>query len=346
VKALVLGGTRFIGRRLVEELLSAGHKVSIYTRGLAPDPFGGRVERFVGDRKSRAALDAALSGRDFDAAYDFLSYDADDALLALGALEGRVGHFIHLSTCSVYWCTGCFPCPVTEEEFAGPAEIPRRPGSIEYAYGLGKRHAEATLFEAHKQRGLPLTAIRLPIVGGEGDRSLRYASYCLRVADGAPLILPDGGFAPLRQVYVGDVAAMLARLPQIPRAIGQAYNLACAEILSVRAIVMAIAQVMGRTLETVDISTPVLDRLGLGTAFSPFSQRAPQVPAIFKARQELGWVPTPYASWLERAVAWALDEKSRGGETPEGYAHRARELEAIERYQSSTSMPNMPSMPR
>ena len=37
---LVIGGTRYIGKLLVQRLLRAGHRVTIATRGYAPDPFG------------------------------------------------------------------------------------------------------------------------------------------------------------------------------------------------------------------------------------------------------------------------------------------------------------------
>src|SRR5678815_5195488 len=276
MNVLILGGTRFIGRRLVEELLSAGDRVTLYNRGRTPDPFGAGVERVIGERRSAADLSAGLARREFDAAYDLLSYESGDARLAIDALAGRAGHFIHVSTCSVYWCTGDFPCPVPEEEFDRLTDFAERPGSIEYDYGYNKRQAEQTLFAADQEHGFPVTAIRIPIVGGEGDVSLRYAAYCARVADGNPLALPDGGYAPFRHVYVGDVARTLASLPRLRGSIGQAYNLACAEILSVRSIVAAIAGLIGRKVETVDIPTPVLRAMGLGTAFSPFSQQAAQ----------------------------------------------------------------------
>ena len=337
---LVFGGTRFIGRRLVEDLLAAGHKVTLYNRGATPDPFGGAVERIKGDRRSSADLLSGLARREFDAVYDFLSYEAADARLAVETLSGRVGRFVHISTCSVYWCTGDFPCPVPEEDFARLADFPERPGSIEYDYGYSKRKAEETLFAAHRERGFPVTTIRLPIVGGEGDPTLRYASYCLRVADGGPIVLPDGGYASFRHVYVADAARTLAALPGIPRAVGQAYNLACDEILSVRSVVTRIASVLGCAVDTVEIPTPALRALGVGTTFSPFTQQAAQVPAIFKARSELGWAPTPYATWLERTVRWSMDARRSPAGAPPAYAHRESELAAAERFRRALMGPS------
>ncbi len=341
MKALVIGGTRFIGRRLVMELLARGAQIWIFTRGRAADDLGGRVVRLTGDRRSADQLRASLGSLSFDAAYDFISYDATDAAGAIEALCGRVEHFIHMSTCSVYWCAGEFPCPVPEEELDRQGRFAEQPGSIEYAYGYGKRLAEQALFAAHRERGFPVTTIRCPIVGGSDDPSLRHASYCLRVDDGKPVCLPDAGLAPSRQVHVGDLARALADLPGRTEAIGEAFNLAGHEILTVARVVSAMAQLLGRRPDTVEIPTPVLRGMGLvsreeGNLFSPFSQQAAQVPSIGKARRLLGWRPRPYLQWLEEVVRGVMDARQRGTlPQPPAYAWRAREIEAIDRYRKA-----------
>lgn len=336
MKALVLGGTRFIGRRLVEALLKRGHRVTILTRGQKLDPWGSRVSRLVGDRRSREDLARAAHGGK-DAVFDMLSYGIEDASLAVDAFSGRTAHFIQISTCSVYWCTGDFPCPVFEEEFERFGEFGERPGCIEYAYGYGKRRAEETLFEAHRRSGFPVTTIRMPIVAGEADPSGRYFAYFHRMEDGRPLILPDAGATPFRHVYVGDVAELLADLPGKAHAIGRAFNLACAEILDLRSVVTMAAEMLGRSVATVPIPLQLLDARGLDRSFSPFTQPASQVPAIRRARLDLGWDPTPYAVWLKRTVRWYRDYYRAGD--PPGYEHRRRELEILRAYLEETGLP-------
>lgn len=328
MKVLVLGGTRFIGRRLVESLLALGHRVTIFTRGRKLDPWGPRVRRITGERKSAADLSRAVhAGR--DAVFDLLSYDADDARLAVEAFGGRTAHFVHVSTCSVYWCTGDFPCPVPEEEFDRHDEFPERPSSIEYAYGYAKRMAEKALVAAGEESGFPATRIRMPIVGGEADPSTRYFAYFHKIRDGKPLVLPDGGRMRFRHCYVDDAAETMARIPGNASAVGRAYNLACAEELTLAGIVERSGELLGvGRVETVGIPMKELDALGLDRAFSPFSQPADQVPAIDRARAELGYAPTPHDTWLERTVRW-YTEYFRAGD-PDAYAHRAKELEALE----------------
>ena len=330
MKILVLGGARFIGRRLVAESLERGHGVTLFNRGTRDDRFGDRVDRIVGDRRSPRDLAAAIENREFDAVYDFLSFTAEDARLAIDALSGRTGHFIHISTCSVYWCTGDFPCPVPEEDFDRYGDFEERKDSIEYDYGYNKRKAEEALFAAHRERAFPVTAVRMPNVAGEEDPTLRYASYVLRITDGGPLVLPDGGYAPFRHVYVGDAARALAGIPGQRDAIGRAYNLASHEILSVRRLVSDMAGLLDRRIDTVDIPSSIIDLRWPEAGFSPFSKRAAQVPAIARARREIGWSPSPYESWLEATVRWSSKEVRKAGVLPPACAERDREIALAE----------------
>ena len=336
MRALILGGSRFIGRRLADALLEAGHSVTLFNRGRTGDGLGDRVRRLAGDRGSDRDLSRTLDGLTFDAAWDFLCYDADDARLAVAHLGGRVGRLVHISTGSVYWCTGDFPCPVPEEEFARHGDFAERPGSIEYAYGYAKRKAEEVLMEAHRGGKLAVTIVRPPVVAGEDEPALRYASYCHRLEDGLPLILPDGGFTPFRHVYADDLAGALARIPELPGTAGRAYNLASPEILSVRRLTIDIAALLRRTPDLVEVPMPVLAALAPDepepAAFSPFTQRAPQIPAIDRAIRELDWSPTPYPVWLESVVRWWVDEGKPAGLVPPQMKHRPKEVAMAAEY--------------
>ncbi|HKY33972.1 MAG TPA: NAD-dependent epimerase/dehydratase family protein [Candidatus Polarisedimenticolia bacterium] len=338
MKAIILGGSRFIGRRLARELAGAGHAVTLFNRGRTDDLLGGAVERLRGERRSATDLAAAARRQSYDVVYDFLCYDETDARLAAEAFRGRAGRFVHISTCSVYWCAGECPCPVAEEDFDRLDVSAERPGSIEFEYGTGKRRAEESLRRAHGEGAFPVTIVRMPIVGGEEDASLRYAGYVERVLSGGPIVLPDGGLAPFRHVYVGDVCRALADLALAPAAAGEAYNLAGGEILSLRRVVGAIASALGHRPELVDAPGAFLravDPRPPSATFSPFSQAAAQVPAIFKARRDLGWSPTPFEAWVERAVRWAASRPGRAAEPPPSMAHRDLEREIARRWRTA-----------
>ncbi|MFD1731741.1 NAD-dependent epimerase/dehydratase family protein [Deinococcus malanensis] len=71
---LVLGGTQFVGRHIVEAFLVAGHTVSILTRGKSADDLPAQVERLQGDRNQGPEGLSALTGRQWDACVDVSGY--------------------------------------------------------------------------------------------------------------------------------------------------------------------------------------------------------------------------------------------------------------------------------
>ena len=99
---LVLGGTRFIGRHIVEALLASGHRVSVLTRGRSPDPLDASVERLHGDRSEGASGVAAVRGRRWDACIDVSGYTPLQVRSSAEALADHVRRYVFVSTVSVY----------------------------------------------------------------------------------------------------------------------------------------------------------------------------------------------------------------------------------------------------
>jgi len=100
---LVIGGTRYVGKLLVQRLLGAGHAVTIATRGNAPDPFGQRIRRIKVDRRNeRAMLAAFADGETWDLIYDQMCYSPLDAAIAVRVFKGKVKRYVMTSTIDVY----------------------------------------------------------------------------------------------------------------------------------------------------------------------------------------------------------------------------------------------------
>ena len=74
MRVLILGGTQFVGRHIVEALLPTGHSVSILTRGKSSDELPAQVERLRGDRDKGALGLKALTGRSWDVCVDVSGY--------------------------------------------------------------------------------------------------------------------------------------------------------------------------------------------------------------------------------------------------------------------------------
>ena len=99
--------------------LAADHRVTLLHRGTLPDPFGDRVERLRGDRTT-GDLDRLLAGRTFDAVVDLAAYTGEDGRRAAALLDGRVGHYVMVSTGQVYLVREGCPRPAREEDYDGP----------------------------------------------------------------------------------------------------------------------------------------------------------------------------------------------------------------------------------
>ena len=101
-KVLVLGGTQFVGRHIVQALLKDGHTVSILNRGKSPDELPGEVERLRGDRDMGLPGLQAISGRSWDACVDVSGYTARQVRPSAEMLRERVAHYVFISAVSVY----------------------------------------------------------------------------------------------------------------------------------------------------------------------------------------------------------------------------------------------------
>ena len=99
MKILILGGTRFLGRHLVDAALARGHKITLFNRGKTnPDLFP-HIETIFGDRDG--GLDA-LADRQWDAVIDTCGYYPRIVQASARALAGAAAHYTFISSISVY----------------------------------------------------------------------------------------------------------------------------------------------------------------------------------------------------------------------------------------------------
>jgi nucleoside-diphosphate-sugar epimerase len=329
VRILVIGGTRYMGAELVWRLLLGGHAVTLFNRGRTGDPFGDRVERLVGDRRTDDFA-RRLRGRRFDAAVDFAVYEGPEAQAAVDVLE--VGHYVAISTGQVYLVRDGAPVPARESDYDGPL-LPRPTDPrdrADWEYGIGKRACEDVLAYAWEIARFPSTRVRIPIVNGERDQSRRLEAYLWRILDGGPLLLPDGATGLIRHVYAGDVVRFLLRILGDPRTHGRAYNVCHDELLPLRDVLALLAEAMGARTRFVDAPSSVLETAGLDVrAVSPFSTRWTSRLDPTRAREELDFAPRPLRQAFDVIARSFLAHLPPS--PPDGYAHRAREIELAER---------------
>jgi nucleoside-diphosphate-sugar epimerase len=322
VHVLIVGGNRFVGRLAAWRLLAGGHRVTLLNRGNLPDPFGARVERLRGDRT--VDLERLVAGRRFDGVLDLAAFSGEDGRRAVEAFRGSVGHYVMVSTGQVYLVRDACPRPAREPDYDGPvlARPAGPPDLAEWEYGMGKRDAEDALAAA---AGFPATRVRIPMVNGEGDPFRRIESYLWRLADGAPVLVPDGGAHLVRHVYGLEVARFLVGILGRADAIGEAFNLAQDETPSLLEMLGTLRDLMGSASALVDAPADALRAGGLDPlAISPFSGRWMSFLDPARARDRLGFRHLPLDRCLASIVAAFL---ARGPEAPpEGLRTREAEV--------------------
>ena len=182
-KVLVLGGTRFFGKRLVHKLIDKGYDVSIATRGLTEDDFGDRVSRFIIDRRNPETL-TSLSTHKWDLVFDNICYTPSEAKEIIKLLTNHVKKYIFTSSLAVY-DTGLNHVETDFDPYNYHIEYNK---DNEYSYAEGKRLCEAVLYQ---EANFPVFAARFPIVLGPDDYTKRLLFHVDKVSRNEEIIISD-----------------------------------------------------------------------------------------------------------------------------------------------------------
>ncbi|HLZ83270.1 MAG TPA: NAD-dependent epimerase/dehydratase family protein, partial [Caulobacteraceae bacterium] len=183
MRILILGGTGFIGPHQVRYALSRGHQVTIFNRGRQKEAWPGPVEELLGDRNTGDLK--SLEGREWDVCIDnptTLPFWVRDAAKVL---KGKVGHYLFVSTISVYDRNdrpADETAPLAAYEGADPmAETAQTLAKSLALYGPLKAVSEA---EARRQFGEAATTIVRPgLIVGPGDETDRFSYWPVRLAN-------------------------------------------------------------------------------------------------------------------------------------------------------------------
>ena len=200
MRVLILGGTRFTGRKLVESLLPLNLELVLLSR--KPISFNGKLRAIFDERVSGLKL---LDGERFDLVIDFICYSADDALTLFDRIQTKAYVMISSSWVPRLWLGSDANEISYESQFPNSTLPPQT-----YRYLLGKLSAER---EVVKQRntGCQATILRMPIVLGPGDHTKRSSFYTNRLLDGNPVVLVDGGVNYFQFAYVDDLARAITK---------------------------------------------------------------------------------------------------------------------------------------
>ena len=207
MKLLIIGGTRFVGRHLVEAALERGHEVTLFNRGTQSSAIPG-VETISGDRNRD--LDK-LQGRRWDAAIDTCGYLPRAVQAAAEVLSVSVERYVFISSMSAYADVSVPGVEETAPLRSLTSEQLDRAYAIDTAgqpsygelYGGLKALCEQAAEEVMPGRVL---IVRPGLIVGPYDYTDRFTYWVLRVARGGEVLAPGRAARPVQFIDSRDLA--------------------------------------------------------------------------------------------------------------------------------------------
>ncbi len=306
MKVLVIGGTMFIGRLLVAELLKAGHQITVMHRKPKHD-FGRRVHNLMADRNDAASVREALRFTGFQVVFDNV-YDWERGTTAaqvegtaqavMAASGDRLTRYIFMSSIAAYG-----------DGLNHHDGDPLAPDDHAEAYVRNKAMSERRLFRMRQNTGLPVVTLRPPFIYGPGNPFYREAFFWDRLRDGRPIILPGDGYRLMQFVYIKDLVRACMRAMEEPAAVGEAFNVANDRPITQAEFVQAVVAAAGKKPNIVRVPRERIaeaggDPMGQPGYFGVYLDVPPITSVVVKAKRILGFQPTPFEAGLKETYRW------------------------------------------
>jgi 2'-hydroxyisoflavone reductase len=268
VRLLVLGGTAFLGRALVEDALGRGHELTLFNRGRTNPELFPEAEKLRGDRDVDVS---ALAGREWDAAIDVATFLPRAVRLSVDALGESVSRYVFVSSISAY---ADLSAPVDEESPVAELDDPASESPEDY--GALKAACERLVLARFADRGL---VVRPGLIVGPHDPTDRFTYWPRRVAQGGRVLAPAPPDQPIQFIDVRDLAAWI--VTAVERGLSGIYN-ATGDGVTFERLLEACAE--GTDAEIVWVDPERLVAAGVGEWMElPLWVASPEFAAIHKA---------------------------------------------------------------
>ena len=203
MKILIIGGTRFLGRHLVNSARARRHEVTLFNRGQTNPSLFGQVEKIRGDREKD--LDQ-LSGQ-WDAVIDTCGYFPRIVRMSAEALKDKVEQYVFVSSLSVY--ADFSKIGINESHPVGKIENETIEEITGETYGPLKALCEKAVQDVF---GIDSLIIRPGLIVGPHDPTDRFTYWPVRVARGGDVLAPDRPGVLTQIIDVRDLANFIIEL--------------------------------------------------------------------------------------------------------------------------------------
>lgn len=295
-KVLILGGSYFVGRKMVEYLAGHGYEVTVLNRGTRPLSIEG-VRQICCDRNDGEGMKAALAGKEFDYVIDVSWQDMSWVEKLCDALSFEsVKKLIFISSSAVY----------DVEHLQIPFGETDALAENKYwtFYGKGKIDAEGYYSEFLKERKTELVILRPPYIYGEYNYAQRESLIFRRLMEDKPVVIPASN-PKLQFIYTEDLAAIVDCLLKAETGKGSIFNVGNKRAVTSKEWVAACARVAGKTPEIMEADYAELGRNVRD--FYPFFD----YDNVLEVSKIGGIVrkETPFEEGLKKAFTWFTENR-------------------------------------
>jgi nucleoside-diphosphate-sugar epimerase len=298
---LVLGGTRFVGRAVVEELVRRGSDVTVVHRGVLEPPDLPDVRHIHAPRAEWASLRSQLAALGCDAVVECIALTRDDARCALAAIPDA--HVVLVSSQDVYRAFASLQHGLETDAVPLDESAPLRADRYPYRGEIAEYEHYSKLDVEEEYAARRAVVLRLPAVYGEHDRQRREEPLLRRMRAGRRRIPVGLGRLVWTRAYVRDVARGVCAAAADPRVAGEVFNVGEAASWSVRMWAERVLEAAGWDAELVTVADDVLPA---DMAVTAAGLRQHVLVSSAKARELLGYRDTDAMEALRASVAWHL----------------------------------------
>ncbi len=258
-KVLILGGTLFIGRAFVEELLKSkeDYDITIFNRGKSNIDIFPEIRRIKGDRRTDDV--AQLGKENWDIVIDFCSYYPLPLQKLVDTLKGKVGRYIYISTGSVYDMEQTLNTVLTEDSpLLSYTDADKTDTTME-TYGKRKKACEDVLLA---DKSLDTIILRPSIVYGKYDYTDRHYYWLYHLQHQKQVILPKGDHLKMAFTFVDDLAKAAVQSMTIPKH-NTIYNISTHPMVDLKTLVQTMADALQKEVVLLDTSAEFLAEQGV-----------------------------------------------------------------------------------
>jgi 2'-hydroxyisoflavone reductase len=203
MKILIIGGTRFLGRHLVDACLARGHEVTLFNRGKSNPELFGAIKNIRGDREK----DLEQVAGQYDTVIDTCGYFPRIVRISAEALKDKVRKYVFISSISVY--ADFSKIGMNENDAVGKIEDETIEEITGGSYGPLKALCEKTVQDVFGDNAL---IIRPGLIVGPHDPTDRFTYWPVRIARGGDVLAPDRPDARTQVIDVRDLSAFIIHL--------------------------------------------------------------------------------------------------------------------------------------